>query len=529
MTTTPPWGPDTGWAHGAAIIGADGHQVSADATISNGPDAFAILGLHDTSAPQTRDRIRAAVLNSGLSWPARSITVRLLPASLPKHGSGLDLAIAVAVLTAAGAIPAGAADRCVFVAELGLDGSLRPVRGVLPAVLAAARAGCTRAVVAPQNAAEAVLVPGLAVVPCPSLRAVLAWLRPEPFPGQPGTLAAPIAAPAPRAPVVSSLAGLGAAPRVRRALETSAAGGHHLCLTGPHDAAIPALAGGLAAQLPPLDPDEAMQVTAVHSAAGLLGSGHALITRPPQRSPHHTATRAAILGGGSGMTRPGEAALAHRGVLLLADAPEFARDVLRALRQPLQDGEITVARSGSTVRFPAKFILVAGMAPCPCGARPRCSCSPLQARRYRARLTAELGHHISLWLHVARFGSAAARRQKPGAGADDTSAARVVVARDRARHRLHGTPWQVNNDIPGAELRRSYQPTAEAFAPIRRAVDLGEISERAAHQIIRVAWTLADLAGEARPGAEECGQALAFHLGVADADAKRAGRALAQR
>jgi magnesium chelatase family protein len=438
--------------------------------------------------------------------------VTLLPASLPKRGTGLDLAIAVAVLTAAGAVPADAPGRRVFVAELGLDGGLRPVAGVLPAVLAAAAAGCSRAVVAPENAAEAVLAPGLAVVPCRSLRAVLAWLRPEPFPGQPGIPAASAAAPATGAPPLISLASLTIAPVVRLALETSAAGGHHLCLTGPHDAPIPALAAGLATLLPPLSSDDALQVTAAYSVAGLLGSGHALITRPPFRSPHHTTTRAAILGGGPGIIRPGEAALAHRGVLLLADAPEFARDVLAALRQPLQDGEVTVTRSGSTVRFPARFILVAGLSPCPCGGQPGCSCSPLQARRYRARLTAELGSHISLWLRIDPAGGS---REEPAAGADATRAARVAAARSRARRRLSGTPWQVNADVPGAALRRFYQPTAEAFAPISRAVDLGEISARAACQVLRVAWTLADLAGEARPGAEECGQALALQLGVA--------------
>jgi magnesium chelatase family protein len=512
MTSHPPWAPGTGRAQGAAIIGADGHPVHADGTISNGPDACHILGMPGTSARETRDRVRAAVLNSGLPWPGRTITVHLRPASLPKHGTGLDLA--VAILTAAGAVPAAAAGRCAFIAELGLDGGLRPVTGVLPAVLAAAGASCTRTVVAPENAAEAVLVPGIAVVPCRSLRAVLAWLRPDPFPGQPETPAVgpPLQATA-AAPMIS-LASLTIAPAVRLALEASAAGGHHLCLTASHDAGLPALAAGLATLLPPLSPADATQVTAVYSAAGLLGSGDALITLPPYRSPHHTTSRSAILGSGSsaGVVRPGEAALAHHGVLHLAEAPEFARDVLRALNQPLRDREVTVTRSGTTVRFPARFTLVAAMSPCPCGTQPGCcSCTSLQARRYRARLTDEVGSHISLWLPITYTGGI---REEPAAGADATRAARVVAARSRARHRLRGTPWQLNNDIPGPELRRAYQPTAEAFAPVSHAVDLGEISQRAAHQVIRIAWTLADLAGEARPGPGECGQALALHLGT---------------
>jgi magnesium chelatase family protein len=509
MTSHPPWGPDIGRTRGAAIIGIDGHLVEAAAAISNGMAAFDILGLPDTGIRETRDRVRAAVLNSGQRWPARAITVSLLPASLPKRGTGLDLAIAVAVLTAAGAVPADAADRCVFVAELGLDGSLRPVRGVLPAVLAAAAAGCTAAVVAADNAAEAATVPGVAVIGYRSLREVLAWLRREPLPSLPDY---PAAGAASAAPPMISLASLGVAPLVRRALEASAAGGHHLYLTGPRGAALPALAAGLAGLLPPLDPGEVMQVSAVHSVAGLLESGHARISWPPYRAPHHTASRAAILGGGGGIIRPGEAALAHRGVLFLDKAPEFARDVLQALRQPLCDGEVIVARGGMTARFPARFILVAAMAPCPCGAGPGCSCSVLQARRYRARLAGELGSHIGIWLHP---GTAELGIGEPAGDADAMSAARVAAARQRACRRLQGTPWRVNADIPGAQLRRSYQAAAEALAPISRAVDLGEISTRAAHQVLRVAWTLADLAGKARPDAEECGQALAFQLGVA--------------
>ena len=508
-----PSAPGTGRAHGAAIIGVDGHLVEAEAVISNGPPAFSIAGLPETSVRETRDRIRAAILNSGQPWPAGSITVNLLPASLPKHGTGLDLAVAVAVLTAAAAVPASAAAKCVFVAELGLDGSLRPVRGVAPALIAAASAGYRRAVVAEDNGAEAQVAPGMAVVPCQSLRAVIAWLRGQPSAPQPGVPAASIPA-APDLRSVISLADLAVGPLVRLALEAAAAGGHHLCLTGSRGAAIPALAAGLAGLLPPLDASEVMEVTTVHSVAGLLSPGHATITRPPLRSPHHTATPAAMAGGGAGMTRPGEAALAHRGVLFLEDAPEFAAGVLQVLREPLQHGQVTVARSGRMVRFPAKFILMAGMTACPCGAGPGCGCGPLQARRYRARFARELGGHIAIWLQ-APFGPAAPVAQTPGAGADVMSAARVAAARQRARRRLDGTPWRLNADIPGLELRRSFQPAAEALAPISRAVDLGEISARSAHQVIRLAWTLADLAGEARPGAQECGLALALQLGVA--------------
>ena len=505
--------PGTGHAHGAAVIGVDGHLVQVSARISNGPTNVSISGLPETSTSETRDRIRAAILNSALPWPGRGIAVSLMPASLPKRGSSFDLAIAVAVLTAAGTVPA-AGDGCVFIAGLGLDGSLRPVPGVLPGLLAAAAAGCIRAVVAAQNAAEAGTVPGLAVVPCHLLQEVLAWLRGQPFPPLP---ADDSVAPSPDVPPVPGLAGLGVPPLTRLALEVAAAGCHHLCVIGPPGAAIPALAAGLTGLLPPLDPGEVIEVTAIHSVAGLLASRRPLITCPPLRSPHHTVTPAALAGGGAGIIRPGEAALAHRGVLFLQDAPEFAAGALRVLRQPLQHGEVTVARGGSTVVFPARFILVAGMAPCPCGARPGCECTPLQARRYRARFTGVLGSYIAIWLHAAQPGKAgpgSAEAGGPG-DADVVLAARVAAARQRARRRLDGTPWRASADIPGAQLRRCYQPTAEALAPISRAVDLGEISPLAAHQVIGVAWTLADLAGEARPGAQECGLALAFGLGVA--------------
>jgi magnesium chelatase family protein len=353
------------------------------------------------------------------------------------------------------------------------------------------------------------MVPGLAVVSCPSLRGVLAWLRGQPLPEQTAAQAGGAPAPATGTLAVTSLTGLAAAPQVLLAVEVAAAGGHHLGLTGPRGAQIPALAAAVAGLMPPLSPGEVTEVTAIHSVAGLLASGHALVTAPPLRAPHHTTTAAAIAGGGTGIIRPGEATLAHRGVLFLADAPEFARGVLDVLRQPLPDGEITVARHGSMARFPAKFTLIAGMFPCPCGTRPGCACTPVQARRYRARVAGTLGGYIPLWLTVTP--------DSPGPGrasGDGDSAGRVAVARDRARRRLRDTPWQVNAGIPGADLRRSWPPPAEALAPVSRAADLGEISARAADQVIRVAWTLADLGGRDRPGPADCGQALAFHLGV---------------
>jgi len=514
MTSSPAPGTGTARAWSATVVGVDGHIVEVVAESSAGPPHLRILGLPEAVTRETRDRVRAAVINAGLPWPAHSVTVSLLPASLPRPGTSFDLAIAVAVLAAAGVVPADAPDRCVFLAELGLDGTLRPVPGVLPALLAAARSGCTRAVVSSHNGAEAGLAPDMAAVPCGSLREVHAWLRGDPVPGQPNGPAAEAALPAAPVPPVTGLDSLAVGPEARLAAEVSAAGGHHLCLAGPRSAGIRALAAAVAGLLPPLSTPEALEVAAVWSVAGLLGPGHALVTRPPFRAPHHTATAVALAGGGPGITRPGEAALAHRGVLFLDQAPEFARDALTVLRQPLSQGAVTITRAGQTARFPAKFILVAGLPPCPCGGRDRCPCTPVQGRRYRARLTGDLGSHFSIWADVARVVTDATDGGRHGGSSGDGSAARVAEARDRARHRLRGTPWQLNSDIPGAELRRSFRPDAGALAPVSRAVDLGEISVRAAGQVVRVAWTLADLAGAARPGVLECGQALAFQLGV---------------
>lgn len=266
--------------------------------------------------------------------------------------------------------------------------------------------------------------------------------------------------------------------------------------------------------LPPLTSAEQMEVSAIHSAAGLLGSGHPLVLNPPFRAPHHTITPAGMAGGGSGITRPGEAALAHRGVLFVNQAPEFARATLATLRQALRHGEITIARGGHLTRLPARFLLAASAAPCPCASRSGCTCTPLQKLRYRARLTSELGNHIAIWLNDTPPPPVTNGTGQAESDPDAQSSARVATARDRTRHRLRDTPWTLNADIPGTEMRRSYPPSPEALAPVVRAVDLGEISVRAARQVVRVAWTLADLAGTDRPGAQECGQALAFCLGV---------------
>src|SRR6266704_1111354 len=425
-------------AHAIALVGVQGHPVEIEADIENGMVALLLVGLPDTALREARDRIRAAIVNSGETWPTRRITVGLSPASLHKRGSGFDLGIAMAILAAAESVPAAALHGLVLIGELGLDGRVRPVPGVLPAAAAAAAAGFDAVAVAAENAAEAALVPELRVVATPSLSAFATYIRsgrragdagvqvlepgrdldsvygavrdagPGRAPG--GSRTAEATARAVRAgsggsgalAVATStvpadakdLADLVGQPVARRAAEICAAGGHHLMLLGPPGVGKTMLAERLPTVLPQLEPAAALEVTAIHSVAGTLPPGRPLLAEPPFCAPHHTATRAAIVGGGSGIIRPGAASLAHHGCLFLDEAPEFGRDVLDGLRQPLESGEVVVARAGVTARFPARFTLIMAANPCACAsastAGAACSCTPLARRRYLARLSGPL-------------------------------------------------------------------------------------------------------------------------------------------
>jgi magnesium chelatase family protein len=523
--------------HSIALAGVEGHSVAIESDIQNGLPGLLLIGLPDTALREARDRIRAAIINSGEQWPQRRITVGLSPASLPKRGSGFDLGIAVSILAAAGSIPLAAIEGVTFLGELGLDGRLRPVRGVLPAVAGAVAAGFGRVAVPDACAAEAALVPGLRVVGAPSLGALLAWLRGSadaaqavrvqvsgaggtPVPaaglsgrGDPAETATP--GPAGCRPDLADVLGQ---PAARRAAEICAAGGHHLCLLGPPGAGKTMLAERIPTILPTLDSAAALEVTAIHSVAGTLPAGSPLMTEPPFCAPHHTATKAAIVGGGSGIIRPGAASLAHRGCLFLDEAPEFGRDVLDALRQPLESGEVVVARSGLTARFPARFTLVLAANPCPCakgaGSGAACICTPAARRRYLARLSGPLLDRVDVKVEFLPVGRAELLSDRGFAEPSSVVVGRVAAARNRAAARLRDTPWRLNAEVPGSELRRSFPPRPGALAPVERAMDLGQISARGVDRVIRVAWTLADLAGAAGPTVAETSYALGLWLGV---------------
>jgi magnesium chelatase family protein len=513
--------------HSIALAGVEGHPVEIEADIENGLPGLLLVGLPDTALREARDRIRAAIINSAEQWPQRRITVGLSPASLPKRGSGFDLGIAVAVLAAAGEVPAASIDGVAFLGELGLDGQLRPVRGVLPAVVGAAAAGFRVVAVAQANAAEAALVPGLRVLAAATLCGLLAWLRGDQQSAAAGPVevfeggATPVRSEVAAARLEGApldLADVLGQPAARRAAEICAAGGHHLSLLGPPGAGKTMLAERIPTVLPTLDRAAALEVTSIHSVAGALPAGEPLITEPPFCAPHHTATKAAIVGGGSGVIHPGAASLAHRGCLFLDEAPEFGRDVLDALRQPLESGEVVVARLGLTARFPARFILVLAANPCPCakGAGPpaACSCSPAARRRYLARLSGPLLDRVDVKVGFLPVGRAELLSDRKFAESSAAVAVRVEAARRRAADRLKATPWRLNAEIPGSELRRGFAPGPAALVPLERAMDLGEISARGVHRVIRVSWTLADLAGVPRPTVAETSYALGLWLGV---------------
>lgn len=505
-----------------AVVGVEGYPVDVEADVADGLVGLHIVGLPDTALREARDRIRAAVDNSGARWPVRRITVSLSPASLPKRGSSYDLAIAVAILAAAGEVPSEEVVDRVFLGELGLDGQVRPVRGVLPAVLGAQAAGYKRVAVAPANAAEAALVPGVEVAAVPTLVELLGLLRGELTrsdlgPGDPSAAEAPVETAYRRRSDVD-LADVAGQVVARRAVEISAAGGHHLFLIGSPGCGKTMLAERLPTILPPLTMEQALEVTAIHSVAGALPAHRPLIEEPPFCAPHHTSTRAALVGGGSASIRPGAASLAHRGVLFIDEAPECGRVMLDSLRQPLESGEVVIARAAQVARFPAAFTLVMAANPCPCAradtAAGACTCTPGGKREYLTRLSGPLLDRVDLKI---RMSPPTRRELLADQGTSEPSAqvaARVHEARARATHRLAETPWRTNAQVPGRELRRTLAPPPESLDCLDTALRRGELTARGVDRVIRVAWTLADLSAHDRPTPLDTGYALALWLGT---------------
>jgi magnesium chelatase family protein len=499
-----------------ALVGVRGHLVEVEADLSPGVPSFVLVGLPDASLNESRDRVRAALVNSDQRWPptSRRLTVNLSPASLPKRGSSFDLAIALAVLAADRVVPPGLVADAVLLGELGLDGRVRPVRGVLPAVLAASDAGVERVVVPAANAAEAALVPGMRVTGVRSLAQLIALARGEPVPIELEEPVTDDAVAAQDDPARLDLADVLGQADARAMIEVAAAGGHHLLMVGPPGAGKTMLAERLPGVLPPLDRGAAIDVTAVHSVAGTLPAGSPLVIRPPFQAPHHTASVAAIVGGGSTHVRPGVASLAHRGVLFMDEAPEFAPAVLDALREPLESGEICVSRLAAQVRFPARFQLVLAANPCPCGqARVRgrdCLCSPMAKLRYFGRLSGPLLDRVDLRRELRPATRRELRADRGLAENTAVVAERVLAARERMVGRLSGTPWRANAEVPGHAMRRDWPLPWDVVAAAERELDLGNLTARGVDRVLRVAWTIADLAGRDQPGSDEVAMALRY-------------------
>lgn len=503
-----------GRADCVVLRGMQGVGVQIEVHASAGLPVVHIVGLPGPAVQQARHRTWSAITRMGLTAPSGRVVINLTPASLPKAGTHFDLAMAIAVLRAGGAVPPDDGQTALL-GELGLDGRLRPVAGTLPLARAAAEAGARRLVVPTASVDEASLVEGLRVLGAASLAHAAALLGadldPEPVDVVPGPLAPE------RTRSELDLADVVGNREAVDALEIAAAGAHHLLMVGPPGAGKTMLAMRLPGILPPLTQQQALDVASVRSLSGLAASS-SLDLLPPFEHPHHSATAVALVGGGSGTIRPGAAARATHGILFLDEAPEFPRAVLDMLRQPLESGTITLDRAAVSATFPAQFQLLLAANPCPCGllGTGDCTCAPMARRRYFGRLSGPLLDRIDLRVRVDRVTLGTDGDGLGGAPRRTTAdaSARVAEARARAARRLHGTDWSAMGQVPGPWLRRHLPLAPAVLAPLEQALERGAITMRGLDRSVRVAWTIADLDGADAPSSTHVGGALALRKGI---------------